>query len=147
MRNMPIVSGSIGIALALSLLSLSGAGSRYSQQSSRASAKPQLIDVGMVALLAAPQRYDGAAIRTQGFACIEFEGDALYLHEEDYKFGLTKNAFRLRLSDSQRKELKSLNLKYAIIEATLHASGPEQRGIWSGVIGEISRFEAWPVHR
>src|SRR5438034_11609304 len=54
------------------------------------SAKP--VDVGMVALSAVPERYDGKFVRTHGFLCIEFEGDALYLHEEDYRHGLTKNS-------------------------------------------------------
>lgn len=77
----------------------------------------------MVALIAAPESYEGKFVRTHGFLCIEFEGDALYLHEEDYRHGFTKNSFALRLSKLQREQFKGLSLKYALIEGTVYAMG------------------------
>jgi len=109
------------------------------------SAKP--VDVGMVALSAVPERYDGKFVRTHGFLCIEFEGDALYLHEEDYRHGLTKNSLALRLSKSQREQFKALSLKYVLVEGTVYAKGMEQTDMWSGAIGNITRLEFWPVDR
>lgn len=100
----------------------------------------------MIALLANPEKYDGHVIVTHGFLAVEFEGDAVYLHEEDYNRGFTKNSFALRLSDSQEKEFKKLNAKYVVIEGTLHANGPESSE-WSGAIGEITRAEEWPIYR
>jgi len=101
----------------------------------------------MVALLAAPEKYEGKLVRTIGFMCIEFEGDALYLHGEDYRYGLTKNSFSLRLTDSQRKQFKSISLKYVLIEGTLYANGPERTNLWSGAIGNIKRLEPTVVDR
>ena len=109
------------------------------------SAKP--VDVGMVALSAVPERYDGKFVRTHGFLCIEFEGDALYLHEEDYRHGLTKNSLALRLSKSQREQFKALSLKYVLVEGTVYAKSMEQTDMWSGAIGNITRLEFWPVDR
>jgi hypothetical protein len=100
----------------------------------------------MVALLAAPQRYEGKFVRTIGFACIEFEEEALYLHEEDYRHGLDKDSFALRLTDSQRKQFKGLSLKYVLIEGRVYANGPEHSD-WAGAIGNITRFEVWPADR
>lgn len=105
------------------------------------------IGVGMVALLATPQKYEGKIVRTIGFMCVEFENDALYLHEEDYRHGLHKNSFALRLSESQRKEFKELSLKYVLIEGTVYANAPEQTDLWSGAIGNITRLEVWPADR
>lgn len=103
---------------------------------------PAPINAGMVALVADPQKYEGKFIRTIGFMCLEYEGDALYLHEEDYRYGIYKNAFALRLSQAQRKQFKSLSLKHVIIEGTLFANGPE-RWDYAGAIGNITRLEYW----
>ncbi len=108
---------------------------------------PQPVNISLVALLAAPQQYHNQRVRTLGFLCVEFEGDALYLHEEDYRYGLTKNSFALRLSESQRRDFKRLSLKYVLIEGTVDANGMERSDIWSGAIGNLTRLEIWPVDR
>lgn len=100
----------------------------------------------MVALVAEPQRYDGKIIRTVGFLCIEFEGDAVYVHEEDFRRGLMKNSMALRLSKSQEQQFRHLTQTYAIIEGQVYANGLES-GDWAGAIGNITRLEMWPVDR
>jgi len=101
----------------------------------------------MVALVANPQRYEGKIIRTVGFLCVEFEGNALYVHDADYRHGLSKNSMALRLSDSQSKQFKSLSLRYVIIEATVYANGLESTAEWAGALGNITRLEVWPIDR
>ncbi len=132
--------------LALSLLFVADHASPSQGQTHRSSANREPIDVGMVALLAAPQSYEGKFIRTHGFLCIEFEDDALNLHEEDYRYALSKNSFALRLSESQRKQFKSMSLKYVLIEGRVYANGPE-RDDWAGAIGNITRLEVWPFDK
>lgn len=100
----------------------------------------------MVALVAYPQRYNGRMIRTVGFVCIEFEGDAVYVHEEDFRHGLIKNSMALRLTKSQEKQFKPLSQMYAVIEGKVEANGLES-GDWAGAIGNITRLEAWPIDR
>lgn len=103
------------------------------------------IDIGMLVLLASPARYDGARIRTNGFLHLGFEENALYFHEEDYMHGLTKNALALDLSPDQAARFKDLSGKYVLIEGTVSASQETiERGLWSGVLGAITRVEAWP---
>jgi hypothetical protein len=140
-------SGWLVCLVALFLLILTAKASPLPRQTGGSSDGPKPIDVGMVALIGVPERYDGRLVRTHGFLCIEFEGDALYLHGEDYRHGLTKNSLALRLSKSQREQFKSLSLKYVLIEGTLYAKGLEQTDKWSGAIGNITRLEAWPVDR
>lgn len=140
-------SGRILGLLVLPLLCFAGYQGVSQGQTHKSPSDTKPIGVGMVALLATPQRYEGKVIRTIGFMCVEFENDALYLHEEDYRHGLHKNSFALRLSESQRKEFKGLSLKYVLIEGTVYASGPEQTDLWSGAIGNITRLEAWPADR
>jgi hypothetical protein len=138
----------ISFFLGLFILSITGKASPFQDQTSRSitdSSKP--IDVGMIALLSAPEKYEGRLVRTHGFLCIEFEGDAVYFHEEDYRHGLTGNSFALRLSKLQREQFKNLSLKYVLIEGTVHAKGLERTDGWSGAIAKISRLEAWPIDR
>jgi hypothetical protein len=71
----------------------------------------------------------------------------VYLHEEDYQHGLTKNSFALRLYKPQREQFKSLSLKYVLIEGTVYARGLEHTDRWSGAIGNITRLEVWPIER
>lgn len=133
--------------LVIFLLILSGYSSSSQGQAQQHSDSAPPFSVGMVTLLANPQKYEGKVVRTIGFLCIEFEGDALYLHEEDYRHGLHKNSFALRLPESQQKKFKRSNLKYVVIEGTIYANGPEQTDMWSGAIGDITRLETWPVDR
>jgi hypothetical protein len=136
----------VSIVLPL-LLALIGQAHPCLPQTTRSPAVLEPVDVSMVALIAVPERYDGKLVRTHGFLCIEFEGNALYLHQEDYRRGLTKNSFWLRLSKPQREQFKNLSLKYVVIEGTVYGKGPEQRDSWSGAIGNVTRLEAWPIDR
>ena len=128
-----------GICLLAVVMLLSARNAQPFQSSSTSSAP---LDLGMVALLADPEKYDGKVIRTIGFMCLEYEGNALYLHEEDFRYGLLKDALSLRLSSAQQKQFKNLSLKYVIIEGTLYANGPE-RSEYGGAIGNITRLEYW----
>jgi hypothetical protein len=103
---------------------------------------PAPLNAGMVALVADPQKYDGKLIQTIGFMCLEYEGDALYLHEDDFRYGIYKNAFVLRLSQAQRNQFKNLSPGYVIIDGTVYANGPE-RWDYAGAIGKITRLERW----
>jgi hypothetical protein len=132
--------------IALPLLFLPVEANSPHQQKRKGSNDSEPIDVGMVALLASPQKYDGKLIRTIGFMCIEFENDALYLHEEDYRYGENKNSFSLRLSESQRKQFKELSLNRVVIEAKVYANGLEATD-WAGALGNIKRLELWRVDR
>ena len=113
-------------------------------QASEHSPNSEPASVGMAALLADPEKYDGVQVRTFGFLRIKFEGNALYLHQEDYRHRLRKNALELNLSAGQEKELMPLNLKYVVIEGTVSGDrGVVERGMYGGALGKITRVEYW----
>jgi hypothetical protein len=115
-----------------------------SSPGSKPDESPKHVTVGMIALLADPERYSGIRIRTFGFLSLEFEGNALYFHEEDYKSGLGKNALELNLTQEQEKQFKTLNLKYVIIEGTVVSTRASvERGLSGGALGKITRVELW----
>lgn len=107
-----------------------------------ASEKQEAVNVGMVALLANPPKYQGKIIQTTGFMCLEFEGNALYLHEEDFRYNNLKNALWLGVSPAQKIQFKALNLKHVIIEGTFNVNGPSQYG---GAINDITDIKNWPA--
>jgi hypothetical protein len=106
---------------------------------------PERIAVGMIPLLASPQKYNGKVIQTIGFLHISshFEDDSLWLHEEDGQFSLYKNCFALVLSNDQRKQFIHLNHTYVAIEGTLHSKGPEGESLNSGTIVHITAMSGW----
>jgi hypothetical protein len=95
--------------------------------------------VSIIRLIANPDAYDGKFVRIIGFVRFEFEGNAIYVHEEDYKQGLRKNG--LWLSMEERKEL---DRKYALIEGVFNAKDRGHFGLWSGSIGKVTRAMLWP---
>jgi hypothetical protein len=104
---------------------------------------PEPISVGMVALLAAPEKYNGKLIRTWGFLNLRSDDDALFLHEEDLRVPLLKNSFRLELTVEQEKQFKDLNLTYVVIDGTLHSEGAAGPALNSGTIVHITLVNRW----
>lgn len=135
-------------ALLLSLATLcvlvsSGAAARYSQRTTMHGRATRPINVGMIALVANPQKYNGKRVRVVGFLCIRYESDALYVHKEDYRRGLGFNALGLRLSPSQRQRYKNLSLHYVLVEGVVHPSKSPD-AYWGGEMDHITRLERWP---
>jgi hypothetical protein len=134
----------IGGIIAVGVLFVSGLASSSQRRTDSSPSRGEPINVGLVALLGSPERYDGRRIRTVGLLCIEFEGNALYLHEEDYQYRMTKNAAELDLSKAQEEQFKSLSLKHVLIEGTVSADrGELERGMYGATIGKVTRLEYW----
>ena len=107
------------------------------------------INVGMIPLLASPEKYNGKIIQTIGFLNIGSmrENDNLWLHEDDGKFSLYKNSFALDLTDDQRKQFLHLNHTYVLITGTLHSEGPEGTKMNSGIIVDIKQLDGWQPYQ
>ncbi len=103
--------------------------------------------VSLIQLIANPDKYDGHQVRVIGFVRIEFEGNAVYLHEEDDKYAISDNALWLSLPNTKSKEeyerYHALDGKYVIIEGVFSSKNRGQMGMFSGSIGHITRFDHW----
>ena len=108
-------------------------------------AKP--LDVSIIQLIAHPNDYHGKVVRLTGFVRLEFEGTGVYLHEDDYRYHITKNGLWLDVSDDLMKNKKEFNLKYVLLEGTFNAQDMGHMGAWSGSIEKITRFVTWPRRR
>ena len=127
----------ISLSVAVLLLAASAAVPMNAQKRS------EPISVGMVALLAAPQNYNGKVIRTWGFLNLRSDDDGLFLHEEDLRIPLLKNSFKLDLTAEQEQQFKNLNLTYVILEGTMRSDGPDSSALTSGTITHITIVHGW----
>lgn len=111
--------------------------------------QPGPIKVGMIPLLASPEKYNGKIIQTIGFLNIGSmrENDNLWFHEDDGKFSLYKNSFALDLSDDQRKQFLHLNHTYVLVTGTLHSEGAEGTKMNSGIIVDIKQIDGWQPYQ
>jgi hypothetical protein len=83
-----------------------------------------------------------------GFAHFEFEGDIIYLHEEDYKHGLTKNGLWLSIPENRYEEYaREFNNKYTLVEGTFDARKQGHGSLTSGTIENIKRLQELVIPR
>lgn len=96
------------------------------------------IKVSIIQLISNPEKYDGKFIDVTGFIKIEFEGTALYLHQEDYKNHIFNNSIWLNISKDKIYEFeKECSEKYGSITGTFKAELKGHFGAFSGTITNI----------
>jgi hypothetical protein len=97
--------------------------------------------VSLIRVIGAPENFDGKLITVVGVPRIEFEGNALYLHREDFDQRLSKNALWLSVPKDKFKEWKALEGKYVLVEGVFSAKNTGHFGMFSGSLGKITRFQ------
>jgi hypothetical protein len=102
------------------------------------------VDVSMVQLIATPEKYHGQVVRLIAFLRIEFEGNALYLHQEDYEHRIFRNAIWLDLTKNEILRAKTMSDHYVLAVGHFDSRLTGHKGMFSGSLGEITRLEAWP---
>ena len=102
-----------------------------------------IVSVSIVQLIADPTRWHGRPVRVQGYLNLQFEGNGLYLHKEDWKHGLTRNAIWVETLDSECLTWAKLNRKYVLLEGTFDAYRNGHMGAFGGELGKVTRCEPW----
>ncbi len=95
-------------------------------------------------LLGSPAGWDGKRVRVIGFAHVQFEGQGLYFHREDFENLLTKNALWVDV-DIRRPEFAALNDRYVIVEGTFNATKRGHMALYAGALTGISRYDPCPT--
>ncbi len=99
-------------------------------------------DVSLIQLIANPQAYDGRTVRIIGFLHLEFEGNVIYLHNEDFRYGLTKNGLWIEIpKDMTKEQMKAVNDQYVICTARFVAKMHGHLGMNSGEVANVTRLE------
>ena len=96
--------------------------------------------VSLVRLLASPHEFDGRRVLVFGVAKIQFEGNALYLHKEDFVWGLYTNAIWIDVPPESWEEWKRYSGKYVAIDGTFNAQRHGHMDVFGGTIERITRF-------
>ena len=102
--------------------------------------------VSLLQLIASPERYDGKVVAGIGFLDLEFEGNAIYLHREDFDLGESRNALWVdvprEMAVMQQRTVSGL---YVICVGRFRASNHGHMGMFSGAVTEIERLQIWPA--
>ena len=101
--------------------------------------------ISIITLIANPEKFEGDTVMVSGFLNFEFEGNALYIHEEDYEHRMYKNSIWV---DIDRDSLKSpyfnkYNKKYVEIEGVFSKSEGHM-GAFSGSVKITSDIYVMP---
>ncbi len=108
----------------------------------------QVQDVSIIELLANPTKYDGKEVQLIGFLRLEFEGDAIYLHQEDFEHAIFKNAIWIDPPrDLSEKQIAEVNDKYVICQGIFRSRDHGHMGMFSGSLTHITRLESWRIQR
>jgi hypothetical protein len=103
------------------------------------------VDASLIELISSPERYRDRWVRIIGFVVLEFEGNAVYLHEEDFVHGITRNAIWLDVESSGAPQLTRPG--YAIVEGRFSADAHGHMGLFSGALTRIGRISPWAARR
>jgi hypothetical protein len=60
-------------------------------------------EVSVIQLIAQPEKFDGKRVRFIGFLRLEFEGNAIFLHREDFDRGISRNGLWVNVPSDMTK--------------------------------------------
>jgi len=109
--------------------------------------EPEAVDqweeVSLIQLISAPQAYEGKKVLVIGFVNLEFEGNAVYLSEGDYKHRISKNGLWIDANDDIWNNAEKFNKHYCLIVGVVDSAHKGHMNSFSGGIKNITRFELW----
>ncbi|MES1220987.1 MAG: hypothetical protein ABUT20_36140 [Bacteroidota bacterium] len=136
----------------LFVISLHADGQSNSDTLDETEMKPyQLLDiqenVSLVKLIANPEKYDSKRIQVIGYLHLEFEGDAIYLHKEDFNHRISANSLWVNFSSklTKKRDLSKFNNKYVIIIGTFKADEKGHMSMFGGTLDNIVRLDLWDL--
>lgn len=101
--------------------------------------------VSIINLISTPEKYHNKRIQVIGYLNLEFEGNAIYLHKEDYKKSIASNGFWVDFTEESWTNINNfkINKCYVLIEGTFDMDSFGHMGLWSGTIKDITRVVKW----
>jgi hypothetical protein len=93
-------------------------------------------NVSIINLICDPQQYDGKEIIITGFLALDFEGNAVYLYQDDYQNSIYKNGLWCTID---MKKYREYDHKYISLEGVFDAYHKGHFGLWAGSIKSVKR--------
>lgn len=104
--------------------------------------------VSIIQLLANPGAYEGKLVEVSGFVNLEFEGNAIWLHQEDFQQSLYPNALWLDVSAGKCTDAHGNPLSaYATVSGRFTATAHGHMGLWPGQIQLVGSCFPLPEKR
>jgi len=123
------------IAIAILLVSVM-AGPSYSQPMEKSE------KVSIIQLLANPEKYEGKLVQLTGYVHLEFEGNAIWLHKDDFQNSIYSNALWIHVTTCVDWDGKPMS-GYASLMGRFTAKSHGHGRLWPGVISQVG--ECFPV--
>jgi hypothetical protein len=101
--------------------------------------------VSLIQLISSPERYGETKVMVIGYLRLDFEGEALYLHEIDYDRYISPNSISLRLdSDKLTAEQRKLDGQYVQVGGLYRQNHLRRFQVRAGSLSQIVLLEKWP---
>jgi hypothetical protein len=91
--------------------------------------------VSMIDLIANPELFDGMKVLLTGYVHVEFEGRGIYLHKDDFLYGIIRNGLRLGAANSV--DLKKCQDTYAYVRGVFRAGVGGHFDFWTGTLDQV----------
>jgi hypothetical protein len=106
------------------------------------------LPVSIYQLIANPEKYNGKEIYVVGFMHMEFEGDVLYAHREDWAHTLIQNGIAFDVPKSSYSSWIKINNSYVIAQGTFSATERGHLALRAGSLTNITKLVKWrgPKH-
>jgi len=95
------------------------------------------VEVSLIQLIANPSDYDGKLVQVVAFFNSEPESNALYLHQDDYNYGIHRNGIWINLEEQTSETIEMLNNNYVFAVGTFKAEDKGFLDMWSGSLTKI----------
>lgn len=103
-------------------------------------------DLSLVRLLCNPKAHDKEVVSTGGFldaSSSYFQEAVLYMHEDDCRYNIQKNAIFVSLPKELLRSVDKINHRYVWIEGRYSTSCWDRRA-FSGSLSEVSKLSVLP---
>jgi hypothetical protein len=91
----------------------------------------------MIELLGNPAAYDGKRVTVDGYAHLGFEDNGIYLHKDDFDYGLRRNGLWITLAEGV--DSSQCQDAYVHAEGTFKAGLGGHMGLWSGTLDRVTK--------
>lgn len=98
------------------------------------------LQVSMMQIIVDPDKYDGKRVEIQGYYIMAFENNALYFHEDDYRYSIYKNAIWMGYNEYffNTFDIFAPYEGYITIEGVYRKITPGYSSLFSGRLEDIT---------